>query len=122
MISNGIRNLKAISRILLSRLDLYSKLVAIEVKIETTLFVRRLVWVGVGVVFGFFALAMLHVVILGHFWETEYRLISLIFVFFVDGFIAGISLYIASRPARLEPFAVTKHQLSEDIKFVKESI
>lgn len=122
MISSGIRNLKTTSRIMLSRLELYSKLLAVEAKIETTLVIHRLAWAGVGIVFGFFSIAMIHVAIIGHFWETEYRLISLIAMLLVDGLIAGISLYVASRPAKSEAFAVTKHQLSEDIKFVKESI
>jgi uncharacterized membrane protein YqjE len=119
---NGLRNIKAISRVLLGRLELYSKLLAVEAKIETTLVVRRLVWAGVGIVFGFFAIAMIHTAILGHFWGTEYRLAALIAVLLTDGLIAGVSLYIASKPAKQEAFSVTKHQLAEDIKFVKESI
>lgn len=119
---NGLRNIRTISRTLLSRLELYSKLLVIEAKIETALVVRRLVWVGVGMVFGFFALAMIHAAILGYFWGTEYRLIAFALVLLVDGLIAGVSLYIANKPSEQEAFAVTKHQLGEDIKFVKDSI
>lgn len=119
---NGLLNIKAISRVVLSRLELYSKLMAVEAKIETALVVRRLMWAGVGMIFGFFALAMVHIAIIGHFWDTEYRLIALTAILLVDGIAAAMSLYIASKPSEHEAFAVTKHQLSEDVKFVKESI
>ena len=46
----GLRNLKANAAMLLDRVELYSKLVAAETKIETSLIIRRLIWVGVGAV------------------------------------------------------------------------
>lgn len=118
----GLRNLKTIATILVNRIELYSKLMAVEAKIETSLIIRRLVWVAVGLVFTIFTLAMIHVVLLSWFWYSEYRLISTLLLFLLDGVIAGTALYTACKPAKQEVFAVTKQQLANDIEFVKESI
>ncbi|MGM8226283.1 phage holin family protein [Cellvibrio sp. ARAG 10.3] len=118
----GLRNLKANAAMLLDRVELYSKLVAAETKIETSLIIRRLIWVGVGAVFALFALAMAHVAILASFWHTEFQAWAVAGVLFVDVVIAGLAIYMASRPAKQEAFAVTKHHLAEDIKFLKESL
>lgn len=119
---SGLRNLKSICRVVLIRLELYNKLLAIEAKIETALLIRRLVWAGVGAIFGFFALAMVHTAILSYFWDSEFRWITLFAMLLIDSMLAGVALYIANKPAKQEAFMVTKHQLAEDIKFVKESI
>ena len=92
---------------LLDRVELYSKLVAAETKIETSLIIRRLIWVGVGAVFALFALAMAHTAILAFFWHTEFRVWAVAGVLLVDVVIAGIAIYMASRPAKEEAFAVT---------------
>lgn len=118
----GLRNLKAGSVILLDRIELYSKLLAVETKIETALVVRRLMWVGIGAIFGLFALAMAHLAVISFFWFTEYRVVSVAGVLLIDIIIAGIALYKATRPPEAEAFAVTKHQLAEDMKFLKETL
>ena len=118
----GLRNLKANVAILLDRVELYSKLVAAETKIETSLIIRRLIWVGIGALFAFFALAMIHTAILAFFWHTEFRGWAVVAVLLLDILIAGIAIYTASRPSKEEAFAVTKHHLAEDIKFLKESL
>lgn len=119
---NGLRNLKAITAALLDRLELYPKLLAVEAKIERTLLVRRLVWASIGALFAIFAIAMIHIAVIGFFWPSEYRILAIAGVLLIDTLIASIALYMASRPALQEPFAVTKHQLSEDIKFMKDSL
>lgn len=119
---NGLRNLKAITNALLDRLELYPKLLAVEAKIEKTLLVRRLVWATVGAIFAIFAIAMLHIAIVGLFWHSEYRILSIASMLVLDIIVSGVAIYKASRPAMQEPFSVTKHQLSEDIKFMKDSL
>lgn len=119
---NGLRNLKSISAALLGRAELYSKLIAVEAQIETTLLIRRLVWAGIGIVFFVFALATIHTLILSHFWHSEYRTVAITITLLVDGLIASLGFYMASKPNQEEAFMVTKHQLAEDIKLAKESI
>lgn len=118
----GLRNLRMISAIVLNRMELYSKLMAVEAKIEMALIVRRLVWAAVGIVFVIFTLAILHAAILSGFWYTEYRIAAFIVILLIDAGIAGAALYFAYKPAEQETFAVTKQQLAQDLDFVKESI
>lgn len=118
----GLRNLKANVAILVDRIELYSKLLAAEAKIETALVVRRLVWVGIGAVFALFAIAMAHMAIITFFWHSEFRVIAVGGILLLDVLVAGIAFYSATRPAEQESFAVTKHQLAEDMKFFKETL
>ncbi len=118
----GLRNLKANVAILLDRVELYSKLIAIEAKIERSVIARRLVWVGVGTVFALFAVAMAHMAILSFFWYTDYRVLTVAAVLLLDIIIAAVALYKASRPPKEEAFAVTRHHLAEDIKFLKDTL
>lgn len=119
---SGLRNLKANTAIWLDRIELYSKLLAAETKIETTLIVRRLIWVGVGAVFGLFAVAMMHMAVITYFWHSEYRILAVAAVLLLDVVITGVAFYLASKPSTQEPFAVTKYQLAEDFKYLKDSL
>lgn len=119
---NGLRNLKNIGATVLDRTELYCKLIAVETKIETGLLMRRLVWAGVGAMCAIFAFAMLHLVIITIFWSGEYRIASVISILLVDAAVAGVALHRACKPATQESFLATKHQLAEDMKFVRESI
>lgn len=114
------KNLKAGSINLLERVELYSQLATIEAKIESTLLVRRLIWAGVGAVFIIFAIAMAHFAIISYFWPTEARTISIAGLLVLDAIVAGVAFYRVSRPAEQEAFAITKHQLAEDVKYMKE--
>lgn len=119
---NGLRNLRSIANQFLDRVEIYSKLFAVEAKIAKTALIQRVVWGVVGAIFALFALAMLHVVIVSAFWNEEYQLLAMIGLLIIDGVIAASALYVAAKPAPAESFAVTRHQLAEDIKFIKESL
>lgn len=119
---NGLINLKNSCTTALNRLELYGKLVAVEAKIESALLVRRLIWAGIGIVFAFFSLAIVHTAILGHFWHSDHRLVIMAAILLADATLASLAFYAASKPAKREAFAVTKHQLAEDIQFVKDSL
>lgn len=118
----GLRNLRAGSAVLLDRVELYSKLLAAETKIETTLIVRRLVWAGIGAIFGLFALAMAHMAVIASFWHSDYRVWAVGAILLLDIVVAALALRMASKSSEQEPFAVTKHQLAEDIRYLKESL
>lgn len=119
---NGLRNLKHISAVVVERIELYSELITVEAKIETAVIARRVKWGAIGCIFAFFALAMLHIALLGIFWYGDYRILSIVLLLLVDLSIACGSLYLACKPRSQEMFAVTKQQLAEDAKFVKESV
>jgi uncharacterized membrane protein YqjE len=119
---NGLRNLKHISAVVVERIELYSKLVTVEAKIEMAVIARCIKWGAIGFIFAFFALAMLHVAILSLFWYSDYRFLSIILLLLVDGLIAAGSISIASKSISQDMFAITKQQLAEDAKFVKDSI
>lgn len=115
-------NLKNSCATALSRLELYGKLIAVETNIESALLARRLIWAGIGIVFAFFSLAVVHAAILGHFWHSEYRLAMMVTILLVDAGLASLAFYMATKPAKREAFAATKHQLTEDIQFIKDSL
>lgn len=119
---NGLRNLRSITNQFLDRIEIYSKLFAVEAKIAKKVLVQRIVWGAVGAIFALFALAMLHVVVVSAFWSEEYRLLAMIGLLIIDAAIAAAALYAAAKPAAQESFAVSRHQLAEDIKFIKESL
>lgn len=115
-----LKNLKASSINFLERAELYSQLLTIEAKIESTLMVRRLIWAGVGAVFVLFAIAMAHFAIISYFWPTQARTVAIGGLLLMDIAVAALAFYRVSRPAKQEPFAVTKHQMAEDVKYMKE--
>lgn len=119
---NGLRNLKNIGAIVVDRAELYSKLIAIEAKIETKLLMRRLIWAGTGIIGIIFAIGMLHLALVSFFWNSDYRILSIVIILLIDAAIAGSALYKACVHAEQESFLATKNQLAEDMKFVKESI
>ena len=119
---NGLRNFKHISKNALDRIELYSKLIAVEAKIERGLFLRKVAWASFGAIFSIFAIGMIHVVVIGSFWYTDYRVLGMLGVLLLDLIAAGAGFYFASKPNLAEPFATTKHQLAEDMKFIKESL
>lgn len=119
---NGLLHIKSICRITLDRVELYGKLLAIEAKIERNRLARRIAWAGCGAIFAIFAIAVLHMLIMSYFWQGEHRSLAISIVLAVDILIAATAFFIASRPSPEEPLAVTKHQLAEDLKFIKESL
>lgn len=119
---NGLRNIKTITGVVISRLELYSQLLAVEAKIEIALLIRRLVWAITGIVFMLFALGMAHITALSYFWLTDYRMLAIVILLILDIAIASISFYLANKTAKQESFKVSKEQLAKDIEYMKESI
>lgn len=118
---NGLRNIKTVSAIALNRLELYAKLLTVETRIETALLVRRLMWIAVGVVFALFALAMAHIAVIGYFLRSEQLPLVIGGMLLFDALIAGFALYKGSQSTKAEAFTVTKQQLAEDIKYIKDA-
>lgn len=119
---NGLRNIKTIAGVVLTRSELYARLMAVEAKIEMALMMRRLVWAATGVVFGLCALAMLHISVLSYFWFMESRMVAILALLVADVVIAGVAFYMANKLGEQEAFQATKQQLAKDIEFVKESV
>ena len=117
-----LQNLKAISSVLLDRVELYSQLIAVETRIEKTLIVRRLAWVGIGVLFAAMATVMLHMAVIAYCWNGEYRLFAIFTLLVLDGVAAVMAFNAGREPEQHEPFEVTKRELSADMTFLKESV
>lgn len=116
---SGLRNLKTVSSILLERMELYCKLMSVEAEIAKARLARRALWAVLGIVFAIFTLGMIHVLLIGVFWYSEYRLWAILTILIIDGALAGTGSYLALKPAEQEAFAVTKEQLAKDIEFVR---
>lgn len=117
-----LQNLKAISSVLLDRVELYSQLIAVETRIEKALIFRRLTWVGIGVLFAVLASVMAHVAVIAYAWNGEYRMFAIFALLVFDSVTAVMAINAARGPAPHEPFQATKRELSADMSFLKESV
>ena len=117
-----LQNLKAISSVLLDRVELYGQLIGVETRIEKALIVRRLVWAGIGALFAVMATVMVHVAVIAYCWDGGYRMFAVLALLALDAVAAVMAINAGRGPTLHEPFEVTKRELSADMTFLKESV
>jgi len=115
-----IFHIREIASAVAARVELYSKLVAVEAKIEKSRLVRRAVWLGVGAVAALFPLLMVHVTVMAWCWDDA-RMPAVLALLAIDAVLAAIGLGLAVGRKDAPPFATTTRELAADLAFLKES-
>ena len=115
-----IVHIREIASAVAERVELYSKLVAVEAKIEKSRLVRRAIWLGVGAVAGLFTLLMIHVTVMAWCWDDA-RMPAALALLGVDAVLAALGIWLSVGRADDPMFATTTRELSADLAFIKES-